>query len=258
MISEMIDNLISDNQLKKYKELIKKNNSKISNKNLKNKISLVLPVKNEEKNIPFIVENKYLDLVDEIIVIDGNSDDNTIKVVEELMPKANIFLQKSVGKGAAMMEAMKYTDSDYLIFIDGDASMDLRELPAFILKIEENYDMIKGTRFAYGGGSSDLSPIRMFGNLLFTVITNLLYRQSFTDLCYGYVAIKRNMLRKISIKENGFGIETELAIKVAKSGGKIVEVGSFEAKRRYRKSNLRTIMDGWVILKTIIKNKIIP
>ena len=51
MISEMIDNLISDNQLKKYKELIKKNNLKISNKNLKNKISLVLPVKNQEKNI---------------------------------------------------------------------------------------------------------------------------------------------------------------------------------------------------------------
>jgi glycosyltransferase involved in cell wall biosynthesis len=218
--------------------------------------AIIIPVKNEAKNLPHVMKHKYFSLVNEVIIIDGNSTDGTPEVAKKIYPDVRVITQQGKGKGNAMLEAAKFANSDVLIYIDGDGSMDLKEIPEFIKEFNNGNDVVKGSRTKNGGGSSDLSPIRMFGNICFTLLTNFLYLQKFSDLCYGYIAIKRDLLLSMGIREKGFGIEAEIAIKASKSGNKIKEVPSYEADRLNGESNLRTFSDGLQILKVILKNRI--
>lgn len=96
---------------------------------------------------------------------------------------------------------------------------------------------------------------RVFGNRAFTILTNLLYSTRYSDLAYGYNAFHKSAFKGIQLTSDGFEIETELNIKAAKAGLKIKEVSSFERKRLSGKGALRSLPDGWRILKTIVRER---
>jgi glycosyltransferase involved in cell wall biosynthesis len=158
------------------------------------------------------------------------------------------------GKGSALIRGLGGAKGDILVSMDADLSNEPRELRLLIDAIDIGYDLCIGSRFLVGGGSEDIPPLRVFGNKFFVFLVNTIFRANYTDMCYGYRSFRKGVLRKLDLKEMGFGIETEINIKAAKKGLKVIEIPSTEKKRASGNGKLTTFGDGFVILKTILKN----
>jgi len=217
----------------------------------KKNISLIIPTKNESKNLPYVIP-KIPDIVDEIILVDGNSSDDTIKNALKLNSKIKVVKQKSHGKGQAIIEGFRESKGEILIMIDADGSMDPKEIPTFIKKIESGYDLVKGSRFLKGGYTEDMTIFRKLGNFFFVSLVNLLFKEKYTDLCYGFMCMSRKLYESIDLNSDGFSIETEIILKASLKKFKITEVPSYERKRIHGKSNLKAFRDGFIILKRIL------
>jgi hypothetical protein len=137
--------------------------------------------------------------------------------------------------------------------LDADGSTSPDEIPAFVDALVEGADFAKGSRFAKGGGTSDISLTRRLGNWFFCTLVNVMYRTKYTDLCYGYNAFWRRHLPAMDINCDGFEVETLMNIRAARAGLRIAEVPSFEEERVYGDSNLRTFRDGFRVLRTIFR-----
>ena len=217
-------------------------------------VSIVIPTLNEQRNIRALLGGikKIMDGHSyEIIVVDGNSTDGTATIAKRLGAKV---LHESTGKGYALRKGIGAARGDIIISMDADLSNRPNELKLLIAGIEAGYDICTGSRFLTGGGSDDMPMIRRFGNGVFVAIVNTLYGSHYTDMCYGYRSFGRGVLKKLDLKEDGFGIETEINIKAQKRHMKILEVPSFEKQRSNEQAKLRGFKDGCVILKTIFRN----
>lgn len=219
---------------------------------IKLKVEVVIPVLNEEKTIGSIIEQAQF-YADEIIIIDGGSIDRTIEIAKEKDVK--IIVKNERGKGLALREAFQKVNGGIVIMLDADGSMIPSEIPRFVREINLGADIVKGSRFMYGGGSKDINLIRRFGNSIFVILVNSLFGLKITDLCYGYMAFTKNAINKLNgiLNSKGFDIETEIILKANKLGLKIVEIPSLELKRQHGRSKLNTFKDGFKILLKIIK-----
>lgn len=213
-------------------------------------ISVLLCTLNEEKNLPHVLP-RIPSFIDEILIVDGHSTDGTVEVARRLCPSARILYQPGTGKGDALRYGIEQARGEIIVVLDADGSMDPEEMPRFIEPLLEGYDFAKGSRFLPGGGTSDMPAHRRFGNWVFTTLTNLFHRCRYTDLCYGYNAFWKESFRRVKFRSNGFEVETEINIKIKKAGLKIIEVPSYELKRLSGRGKLRSLKDGWRILKTI-------
>lgn len=216
-------------------------------------VSLIIPTLNEAQNLPLILPYIPMDVVDEVILVDGRSTDGTVEISRTIMPSINLVMEKKQGKGAALTAGYKASSGDIIIVMDADGSNDPREIPRFIQALREGADFVKGSRFASGGGTTDMPRIRRLGNAGFVHLVNLLFNGSFTDLCYGYHAFWRYCLNSLDLKDaDGFEIDTALYLQAMSNSLKIREVPSFEGYRFYGDGKLRTIPDGWRVLRTIL------
>ncbi len=219
-------------------------------------VSIVIPTLNEEENIGYVLEGirrvlrgiKY-----EIVIVDGHSNDNTVKIAKKYGAK---IMYDDVGKGSALIRGLKAAKGEILISMDADLSHEPKELKLLIAGIEAGYDVCMGSRFILGGGSYDMPMFRRFGNKIFLLLVNARFGSNFSDLCYGYRIFRKGVFNRLNLKEQGFGIETEINIQSVRKGLKILEVPSMEKKRAFGEGKLRTFNDGYIILKTIIKNSI--
>lgn len=218
-------------------------------------VTVAIPTLNEEKNIARVItELKRIGFSD-ILVIDGNSKDATARIAREL--GVNLVFQNGRGKGAALRQIFggQAFKGNIVIMMDADGSMDPEELPSFVEALKPGVDVVKGSRFMYGGYSEDMTLVRRIGNLLFVILVNSLLRTKYTDLCYGYAAFRREAVERLypHLRSKNFEIEAELFSKSRTLGLKVVEVPSIEYKRKNGKSNLKAVRDGLLILKTILK-----
>lgn len=228
-------------------------------------ISVVIPARNEALNIGFVLDG-LPENIDEVILVDGNSVDDTIAVSRELYPGIVVVHQSRRGKGNALAAGFAAATGDYIVMIDADGSMDPAEIPSFIAALDAGAKYAKGSRFAEGGGSDDISRTRDIGNRCLNRITNILFRTRFSDLCYGYNAFHRDCVAAFALPDahdttvaarwgDGFEIETLINVRVAKAKLSIAEVPSFEYERRNGESNLRTFRDGTRVLATIMRER---
>lgn len=221
-------------------------------------ISIVIPTLNEEKNIEYVLKdignffsrNKYRY---EVIIIDGYSSDKTIEIAKKY--NAKIFYDEK-GKGSALRKGMKLAKGNIIIMMDADCSMRVNEFPLLIAGIEAGYDICMGSRFIQGGGTEDMPWYRKLGNKFFVFLVNFFWGMNYSDLCYGFRSMRKNVTKKLNLKSDGFGIETEISIKSAKLRYKVLEIPSFEKKRKYGNGKLRSFKDGFIILMTIFKELI--
>ncbi len=214
------------------------------------KISVVIPTLNEEKNLAHVLP-KIQEWVDEIVLVDGYSSDQTINVARELCPKIQIVMQEGRGKGAALRTGFAAATGDIIVMLDADGSTDPSEIPLYVGALLAGADFAKGSRFLQGGGTKDMPLHRKLGNWGFVAMVRIFFGGKYTDLCYGYNAFWKRVLPHLDLDCNGFEIETMMNVRALKAGLKITEVPSFEYPRVHGYGRLQTIPDGWRVLKTI-------
>jgi glycosyltransferase involved in cell wall biosynthesis len=217
-------------------------------------ISIIIPTLNEEKNIktllreikPVMKDYKY-----EIIIVDGYSKDRTVEFAKGM---GATIIYDDKGKGSALIKGMSCAKGKITISMDADLSNRPNELKLLIAGIEAGYDICMGSRFLTGGGSDDMPFHRQLGNKFFVSLVNIRYGSHYTDMCYGYRSFAKGIAKKLKLTETGFGIETEITIKAQKKNMKVLEVPSYEKLRASGEGKLRSLSDGLVILRAILKN----
>jgi glycosyltransferase involved in cell wall biosynthesis len=218
------------------------------------RVSVVIPALNEAQNLPHVLPFIPSD-VEEVILVDGHSTDDTVDVARELLPSIRIMTQPGRGKGDALLAGFSAAKGDIIVMLDADGSTDPAEIPAFVGVLRSGADFAKGSRFLHGGGTADMPYYRRLGNWTFVQFVRLLFGGRYSDLCYGYNAFWRAVLPVLDLNGNGFEIETMMNVRALRAGLKVVEVPSFEAKRVYGAGRLRTIPDGWLVLRTIWRER---
>jgi glycosyltransferase involved in cell wall biosynthesis len=229
-------------------------------------VSIVIPAKNEALNLPHVFAGLERDLY-EVILVDGDSTDDTVEVARRLWPEIIVIGQTRKGKGNALACGFAEATGDFIVMLDADGSTDPAEIPRFVNALKEGADFAKGSRFmaGAGAGSSDISRFRRVGNFFLNKIVNLLYGTSYTDLCYGYNAFRRECLSVMDLDAgvvdgidectmlwgDGFEVETLINVRIAKAGLEVAEVPSYERSRFFGDSNLHAVSDGIRVLRTI-------
>ncbi|MGW0805652.1 glycosyltransferase family 2 protein [Nonomuraea sp. NPDC002799] len=215
-------------------------------------MSVVVPAMNEAQNLPHVFAT-IPQWVDEIVLVDGNSVDETVAVARRLRPNVKIVMQTGKGKGDALAAGFAACTSDIIVMIDADGSTDGREIISFVGALVTGADFVKGSRYAPGGGSDDLTLNRKLGNKVLTGIVNVMYSTRYTDLCYGYNAFWARHLDVLDLDCDGFEVETLMNVRAAKAGLKVHEVPSHERTRIHGESNLHAVRDGFRVLRTILR-----
>jgi len=218
------------------------------------RVSVVVPALNEADNLPEVLP-RIPSWVHEVILVDGASTDNTVEVARELWPSIRIVQQQGRGKGAALRSGFAACTGDIIVMLDADGSTDPGEIPAFVGALLSGADFAKGTRFMQGAGTADMSLHRKFGNWVFTMTSRMFFGGRYSDLCYGYNAFWRHVVPALQLNGDGFEIETQMNVRALRLGLRVVEVPSFEAERVHGVGRLRTIPDGWRVMKTLFKEK---
>lgn len=215
-------------------------------------VSLVVCAMNEEGNIGPVLA-KVPPVVDEIVVVDGRSTDATVVEALGADPRVRIVTQQGRGKGNALREGVFAARGAIVVQMDADGSMDPAEITRYVDALRWGADLVKGSRMLPGGGSEDLTAFRRFGNWVFCRTANVLHRARFTDICYGFMAYRRDVALGLGLTRDGFDIEAELSIKAHRAGFVVIEVPTFERDRNFGHSNLHAFRDGWKILLTVLR-----
>ena len=219
-------------------------------------VSVVIPAKNEARNIGWVLDRLPAGL-HEVILVDG-SEDATAEVARCHRPDVVVVEDPGGGKGAALRAGFAAATGELIVMLDADGSMNPAEIHRFVDRLLAGADMVKGSRTLDGGGSADLSALRRAGNGVLRALVNFLYGVSFTDLCYGFFAFRRDCLPTLGVCADGFEIETELVACAIRSKLRVAEVASFEDVRRHGESNLHTFRDGFRVLRTLVRKRLEP
>lgn len=169
-----------------------------------------------------------------------------------------VIHEERPGKGVALRSGFDAASGDYVVMMDADCSMDPEEIPRYIEALHRGADIVKGSRFCEGGGTGDMSRLRRAGNRRLLALANLIYHTRHSDLCYGFMAMRRRALQGLDLDADGFEIEMQLIARASRAGLRVVEVPSFESKRQFGQSNLRTFRDGWRVLQTLLREAFRP
>jgi glycosyltransferase involved in cell wall biosynthesis len=215
-------------------------------------VSVVIPTLNEAGNLPYVL-NTIPKWVSEIIIVDGRSSDDTERVARVLRPDARIVVQTRRGKGAAIRAGLESAQGEIVVIMDADGSMDGSEIAAFRDALMSGADYVKGSRFAPGGGSTDITKLRRFGDYGICLLIKLLFGARYSDGTYGFKGMWADCLDCIDIDTDGFEVELLIDIRAHRAGLHTVEVPCFETDRIHGSSNLNAARDGlscfWVIVK---------
>ena len=218
-------------------------------------VPLIIPALNEAENLPWVLE-RIPACVDEVILVDGRSTDDTVAVAQRCRPGIRVIQQRGRGKGLALRTGFDAATGDYIVMMDADGSMHPAEIDDFVTALADGYQFVKGSRYLPEAGSTDITRLRDWGNRCLLTAVNTMFAVPFSDLCYGFVAFRRDVLPLLGLTAHGFEIETELILHAVKARLRIAEVPSMELERRNGVSNLSTFRDGGRVLRTLTRERL--
>jgi glycosyltransferase involved in cell wall biosynthesis len=213
-------------------------------------ISVVIPTLNEAENLPHVLP-RIPGWIDEVIIVDGLSTDDTIEVARRHRPDVRVVLESTKGKGAALRAGFRAARGHIIVMLDADGSTDPREIPVFVGALLAGADIAVGSRFVQGGGTADMERHRKLGNWVLTRLVRRGFSARYSDLCYGYTAFWRDVFPYLDGDYTGFEVETLIHIRALRASLKVAEVPSFEEERRFGVSTLNTVRDGARVLRSI-------
>ncbi|MES1221348.1 MAG: glycosyltransferase family 2 protein [Bacteroidota bacterium] len=237
---------------------------------MKQKLTIIIPCYNEEVHIEKVltrINEIDLNYEKEIILIDDGSVDKTFEVLNRFIlshpsfPIIVIRHNENQGKGSCLKSALPEITGQLVVIQDADLEYDPKDYPKLIQPIEDGYaDVVFGSRFR--GSDPHRGPFlfHRLGNRFFTALINLLTRQNFTDIHTCYKLFKTDVLKKIKIKENRFGVDPEMVVKLSKKKNiRIYEVGISYHGRSYSEGKKISWSDAfrafYCILKYTIKSE---
>ncbi len=223
------------------------------------KLSIIIPVYNERKFLPEVLDKIYeinLKVKKEIIVIDDCSTDGTWQWIKEyLAHREDIKIgqhDRNYGKAQAIRTGLNMATGDIVVIQDADLEYSPSELPSLLEQIlQGGAKVVYGSRHLYKHKS--YSFLYYLGNVFLTQLTNILYQTKITDLETCYKMFKKELIRDIELRTDGFGFEAEFTAKVLKRGYKIYEVPIRYWPRTRKEGKKLNWLDGlralWILLK---------
>jgi glycosyltransferase involved in cell wall biosynthesis len=214
------------------------------------RVSFLIPAYNEAGTIGEVLERiEALELDKQVIVVDDGSTDETAAVVEDWVSRRNhgdvIVRQPNRGKGAAIRAAIPHADGEIAVIQDADMEYDPVDVPALIEPIERGVaDVVFGSRLSGGRPQRAYLFWHLVGNRFLSLLTNLLFNTTISDMETGYKAMRTDVLRSLDLRQDGFGIEPEITGKVCKRKLRIYELPIAYYGRSYAEGKKITWRDG--------------
>lgn len=219
------------------------------------KLSVIIPCYNEAGTILEIIKRvKKTPWNKEIIVIDDGSNDGTAELLKTIKDNqiTVIFQKVNQGKGAALKIGIKQTTGDYVVIQDADLEYDPQDWKKLFDPIKKGKaQVVYGSRFT--GEHRDMFFWHWLGNKLLTLITNILFNTTLSDMETGYKVFKREIIQAIPLRANRFDFEPEITAKILKSGVRIYEVPISYAGRDYNEGKKITWGDGVKAIFALLK-----
>ncbi|HLN45104.1 MAG TPA: glycosyltransferase family 2 protein [Candidatus Sulfotelmatobacter sp.] len=216
-------------------------------------VSVVIPTLNEAGNIKEALTTIHGELKypNEIIVVDGNSSDGTIEIVKDI-DFCKLVIEPRRGYGLALRKGMKYAKGDIIVMVDGDGTYEFKHINQLLDKLTEtDAELCMATRM-YDPNKA-MGFMNFVGNKVITFCFDFLYQQFLSDTQSGFRAISHSAIEKVEFKETDMSFATEMLVRFAKKGFKMVEVKSIYKQRKYGKTKLRKFKSGIEIFTTMLK-----
>ena len=232
---------------------------------MKHKISIIIPVYNEEEFIDKLYSRVIgvelqSDISKEVIIVNDGSSDGTKDIIQNFADNNTIIIErkKNRGKGACIRLGLEKATGDIILIQDADLEYDPNEYPKLLDPIiNGKADVVYGSRFKGGEAHRILYYWHSLGNKFLTVFSNLLTNLNLSDMECCYKIFRTNIIKNILLIENRFGFEPEVTAKIAKLSKKgkcrIYEVGVSYSGRTYEEGKKINWKDGFVALKCILK-----
>ena len=224
-----------------------------------NKLSIIVPCYNEEKTILSVIEeiNEFKDLDKEIIIVDDGSNDSTREILKTIKDNSvNIFYHDyNSGKGKAIRTGIEKSSGDIILIQDADLEYSPKDYPALLRPFyEAEADVVYGSRFLGGAGYVRLHYyLHFIANKILTHFCNIFTNLNMTDMETGYKVFKSDVIKSINLKENSFGIEPEITVKLAKKKFKFYEVAISYKGRSYEEGKKITLKDAFWAVYCILR-----
>jgi len=216
-----------------------------------------MPVFNEQATLAEIIRRvRQVDvgLTLELIIVDDGSSDGTNKILRTLEDSTVrvIAHQKNLGKGAALRTGLAHANGDIVVIQDADLEYDPEDWPALLAPIlKGKASVVYGSRFT--GQRKNMLPLHWAGNRLLSLVTNVLYSSTLSDMETCYKAFDRRVLKDLTVVSNRFDFEPEITAKVLRRGYRIYEVPISYAGREFDEGKKITWRDGVGALKALVK-----
>ncbi len=229
------------------------------------KITLLIPTLNEETGMRSVMPRVDTSLFEQILVVDGNSKDNTVAVARKM--GYDVVLQKSPGIRGAYMDALPFVRGEAVLTFSPDGNSIPELLKPCIAKFEEGYDMVIVSRYAQGARSYDDDAVTAFGNWLFTASINLFHGGKYTDAMVIYRIYRKSLIEQLALDQDAsYAFEEKLfrtnvswepllSIRAARHKLKVAEIPGDEPARDGGERKLQVLKWGaayyWQILREI-------
>lgn len=222
-----------------------------------NKITILIPVYNEVNTlIPILEKLESIDfygLEKEIILIDDFSTDGTKELYKDMKYKV-LYHEKNMGKGASLRDGFKEATGDIVTIQDADLEYNPEDLLPLVKAVLDNEaDVVYGSRFLNIDKSKNFMLTHFLGNKMLTIITNILYKATLTDMETCYKVFKSEYVKHLNIKSNRFDFEPEITAKVLKQGAKLKEIPITYVARGFEDGKKISWKDGFAAIFALIK-----
>ncbi len=220
-------------------------------------VSVVIPCLNEANSLAFCVDKateafRQAGLSGEVIVADNGSTDGSIQIAEE--HGARVVRVAERGYGAALRAGIAAAHGAFIIMGDADDSYDFSDVPRFVEKLREGFDVVVGNRFRGGIKPGAMPPLhRYFGNPGLTALLNLFFHVGIGDSYCGMRGFTRALYDRLDVRSSGMEFALEMIIKSGQIGARISEIPIILwPDKRGRPPHLRSFRDGWRSLRFML------